>query len=41
MAAEGVENVWNSDRFQAFRKALDSDTPPEVCRTCAVYRGTF
>ena len=41
MVTEGVETVWNSDRFLAFRRALASDTPPDVCRTCAVYRGTF
>lgn len=41
MVAEGVHTVWNNERFDAFRSALASDTPPEVCRSCAVYRGTF
>jgi radical SAM protein with 4Fe4S-binding SPASM domain len=41
MALEGVEEVWNSAAFHAFRRALASDTPPDVCRGCAVYQGTF
>ncbi len=34
-------DVWNSDRYEEFRRALASGTPPEICRTCAVYTGTF
>jgi radical SAM protein with 4Fe4S-binding SPASM domain len=41
MAAEGVATVWNNDAYQAFRTELASTTPPEVCASCAVYRGTF
>jgi Iron-sulfur cluster-binding domain len=41
MAKEGVEAVWNGPGYQAFRDALSSDSPPEVCRSCAVYSGTF
>jgi radical SAM protein with 4Fe4S-binding SPASM domain len=41
MAREGVAAVWNSEAYQAFRAALSSPTPPEVCRSCAVYAGTF
>jgi radical SAM protein with 4Fe4S-binding SPASM domain len=41
MAAEGVATVWNNDAYQAFRTQLGSATPPEVCASCAVYRGTF
>ncbi len=37
----GVEAVWNSPDFQAFRDQLASDEPPEICRSCAVYTGTF
>ena len=33
--------VWSSDRYEEFRHALASDNPPEICRTCAVYTGTF
>ena len=38
---QGITTVWNSDAYQQFRAQLDSDEPPEVCRSCAVYLGTF
>jgi radical SAM protein with 4Fe4S-binding SPASM domain len=41
MAREGVARVWNSAEYQAFRARLDSADPPEICRGCAVYNGTF
>jgi radical SAM protein with 4Fe4S-binding SPASM domain len=41
VAEQGVEAVWNGDAYQAFRAALSSETPPEVCRSCSVYSGTF
>jgi MoaA/NifB/PqqE/SkfB family radical SAM enzyme len=41
MAAAGAEAVWNGPAYGEFREALSSDTPPEVCRSCAVYAGTF
>lgn len=36
-----VVEIWNGPRYREFRAALDSPTPPEVCRACALYRGTF
>lgn len=41
MAELGAEPVWNGDAYQAFRDALSTETPPEVCRSCAIYAGTF
>jgi MoaA/NifB/PqqE/SkfB family radical SAM enzyme len=41
MANEGVMRVWNNDAYRRFRERLESDNPPEVCRGCAVYQGTF
>ena len=41
MAERGVDAVWNSDAFRAFRDQLASDEPPEICRTCSVYTHTF
>jgi len=41
MAEQGVEATWNSPTFQAFRNQLASDEPPEVCRSCSIYSGTF
>jgi hypothetical protein len=41
MDPDGVEAVWNGERFIEFRQQLDSDEPPEICRSCAVYRDMF
>ncbi len=41
MAQEGVEVVWNNAEYNTFRQALDSDTPPEICAACSIYKGTF
>ena len=41
MAQRGVEPVWNSGEYETFRHQLDSDEPPAICRSCAVYQGTF
>ena len=41
MAAAGAAAVWNSADYHEFRDRLDSDDPPEVCRSCSVYHGTF
>jgi MoaA/NifB/PqqE/SkfB family radical SAM enzyme len=38
---DGVAAVWNGPEYQAFRARLSSEDPPEVCRSCAVYTGTF
>ncbi len=41
MAASDVEAVWNGEKYASFRETLSSELPPEVCRSCAVYSGTF
>lgn len=41
MAEQGAAAVWEGQPYQAFRDALSSDTPPEVCQSCAIYSGTF
>jgi radical SAM protein with 4Fe4S-binding SPASM domain len=33
--------IWHGDAYRRFRTALLGDTPPDVCRGCAVYRRTF
>jgi len=33
--------VWDGAEYASFRAALASDTPPEICATCSVYRGVF
>ena len=41
MIERGVDAVWNGPRYQTFRNQLDSEDPPELCRSCSVYKGTF
>lgn len=41
MAREGTAAVWNGLPYRVFRAALASGKPPEVCRGCGVYNGTF
>ena len=41
MLTEGVLPVWDGEPYRRFRAQLESDTPPEICRTCALYTGTF
>jgi MoaA/NifB/PqqE/SkfB family radical SAM enzyme len=38
---QGLLAQWQGPAAQAFRAALDSAQPPAVCRSCALYRGTF
>jgi radical SAM protein with 4Fe4S-binding SPASM domain len=33
--------IWHGTPYRAFRAALLSTTPPDVCRGCAMYRGVF
>ena len=41
MAADGVAAVWNGEAYSAFRERLDGPDPPEICRSCSLYHGTF
>ncbi|HEX4714393.1 MAG TPA: SPASM domain-containing protein, partial [Ktedonobacteraceae bacterium] len=41
LAEQDFSTVWNGPAYQQFRAQLDSDEPPEVCRSCSVYSGTF
>lgn len=41
MADEGIDTVWRSAPYEAFRTGLDGDQPPDVCRSCSVYQGVF
>lgn len=41
MAKDGVAAVWQGEAYRDFRAALASDDPPEVCKGCGVYNGTF
>jgi radical SAM protein with 4Fe4S-binding SPASM domain len=41
MAESGVAEIWSNERYKEFRRRLESDDPPEICRSCALYNGTF
>ncbi|MGE5621417.1 MAG: radical SAM/SPASM domain-containing protein [Candidatus Bathyarchaeota archaeon] len=41
MAKESVVTVWNGRQYREFRAALASGQPPEICRGCGIYNGTF
>ena len=41
VAVQGVETIWNGAEYDQFRRQLSSDEPPEICRSCAIYNGTF
>jgi len=33
--------IWSGEPYREFRRRLSGDRPPEVCRGCALYQGTF
>jgi MoaA/NifB/PqqE/SkfB family radical SAM enzyme len=37
----GLQDRWRGPAAAAFRQALAGEHPPSVCRSCALYRGTF
>ena len=41
MTRDGVAAVWSGAAYADFRRALDEGPPPEVCRGCSLYHGTF
>lgn len=41
MIDHGAETIWNGPQYRTFRNQLDSDEPPELCRSCSVYKRTF
>jgi len=41
MVELGAEAVWSGAAYRDFRHRLASPVPPDICRTCSLYRGTF
>jgi radical SAM protein with 4Fe4S-binding SPASM domain len=41
MTEQDATQLWNSAAYHQFRDQLSSEDPPEVCRSCSIYRGTF
>ncbi|MCR5868097.1 MULTISPECIES: radical SAM/SPASM domain-containing protein [Aquincola] len=36
-----IPGAWNSATARQFRRGLRDDAPPSICRSCALYHGTF
>jgi radical SAM protein with 4Fe4S-binding SPASM domain len=41
VARRGFAAIWRNPAYESFRQQLASDEPPEICRSCAIYNGTF
>ncbi|HEX3178665.1 MAG TPA: radical SAM protein [Methylomirabilota bacterium] len=41
LAAESFPAIWRGPAYEAFRAALTTDSPPDVCSGCSMYRGVF
>ena len=41
VAEGGFPAVWRGERYEAFRAALVTRRPPDVCAGCSMYRGVF
>lgn len=41
LCTDHVDDVWRGPAYEAFRQALCSDDPPDVCRGCSWYRRVF
>jgi radical SAM protein with 4Fe4S-binding SPASM domain len=37
----GFVQIWEGEEYESFRSALSSDSPPGVCASCSIYKGTF
>ncbi len=38
---QGFQPIWQGVSYLRFRRQLDSEEPPDICRSCAVYKGTM
>lgn len=36
-----LASIWNGSKYRKFRHRLSSESPPEICGACSVYRHTF
>jgi MoaA/NifB/PqqE/SkfB family radical SAM enzyme len=41
MLEQDVATVWHNTAYRTFRMRLASPSPPPICRSCSLYRGTF
>jgi hypothetical protein len=38
---EDIGAIWSGAAYASFRERLSSADPPEICRFCSLYSGTF
>jgi radical SAM protein with 4Fe4S-binding SPASM domain len=41
LAEASFPAIWRGEAYEAFRAALGTGSPPDVCRGCSLYRGVF
>ena len=41
MKERGVRAIWDGPAYTEFRARLDSEHPPEICKSCSLYKGVF
>jgi radical SAM protein with 4Fe4S-binding SPASM domain len=41
LSEQSFPDIWAGAAYQEFRRRLAGDDPPDVCRGCALYQGTF
>jgi radical SAM protein with 4Fe4S-binding SPASM domain len=41
ISEQSADGLWNGPCYQEFRNRLSSEKPPDVCRSCSVYKGIF
>ena len=41
VADRTLVNAWESPEYNRFREQLDSENPPDICKSCSLYWGTF
>lgn len=39
LADRSVDEIWNDPEYRDFRRRLDAGPAPDICRSCALYRG--
>lgn len=41
ITGQSAGQLWHGEQYEQFRRELSSEEPPEVCRACSIYSGTF
>ena len=41
LSEQSFPDIWGGPAYREFRRRLAGDDPPDVCRGCALYQGTF